>query len=91
MRTPGTPEALEAQLAKMREELTETVNEFVGRLTPKNLGEAAKEQAKAKFEDAKEQVSQLVSEAASGDKRSIAILGGAALGVVLLAGRLFRH
>ena len=91
MSTQQTPEALELQLAKMRDELTGTVNELADRFTVKSLSEAAKDQAKEKLEDAKEQASQLISEAASGEKRAIAILGGTALGVLLIAGRLIRH
>lgn len=91
MSTPGSPEALEAQLAKMREELTGTVNELADRFTVKNLSETAKDQAKEKLSDAKEQAEQLLSEAVSGDKRAIAILGGVALGAVLVVGRLLRH
>ena len=84
-------EALESQLAKMREELTGTVNELADRFTVKNLSSAAKDQAKEKLSDAKEQAGHLVSEAASGDKRAIAILGGVALGAVLIIGRIVRH
>lgn len=91
MSTQGTPEALEAQLAKMREELTGTVNELADRFTVKSLSEAAKEQAKEKLDDVKEQAEQLLGEAATGDKRAIAILGGVALGAVLVVGRILRH
>lgn len=91
MSTQGTPEALEAQLAKMREELTGTVNELTDRFTVKNLSATAKGQAKEKLGEAKEQAEQLLGEAASGDKRAIAILGGVALGVVFVVGRLLRH
>lgn len=91
MSTQGTPEALEAQLAKMREELTETVNELADRFTVKNLSVAAKDQAKEKLGEAKEQAEQLLGEAVSGDKRAIAILGGVALGAVLVVGRILRH
>ena len=91
MSAQGTPEALEAQLAKMREELTGTVNELADRFTVKNLSSAAKDQAKEKLGEAKEQAEQLLGEAVSGDKRAIAILGGVALGAVLVVGRILRH
>ncbi|MBR5950377.1 MAG: DUF3618 domain-containing protein [Actinomycetaceae bacterium] len=80
MSTQGTPESIEAQLAKMREELTGTVNELVDHFTVKGISSAAKDQA-----------GQLLSDAVSGEKRAIAIVGGVALGALLVVGRILRH
>lgn len=43
-----TPEQIESDLQRTREELTETVNELSTRLAPKNLAKEASEQAKVK-------------------------------------------
>ena len=82
---------LDIQLAQMREELSNTVNELAGRFTPEYLGGEAKKKAQEKVEDAKDSARNLLGEALSGDKRAVAILGGIAAGAVLILARIIRH
>ena len=98
----ATPEAIEAQLAQKRAELSDSINELAGMLEPKRLGNLAKKQALEAAAQAKEQALEkagqakasamaLVDDVRAGDTRAIAIVGGVALGltlaVVLLAAR----
>ena len=82
---------IDIQLASMREELTKTVNELAGKFTPDNISNEAKKTARKKVDDIKASARNLVSEATSGDTRAIAILGGIALGALLIARRIIRH
>lgn len=95
----ATPEAIEAQLAQIRAELSESINELAGMLDPKKLGEQAKEQALEKVGLAKDQALEKVSQAKSsamgliddaraGDTRAMAIVAGTAIGLTLAIGLL---
>ena len=75
-------EQIEANLAATRESMTATVNELAARLNPSTLAEDAKEQVKAKASHAAEAVKGVVSDAKRGDRRALAIVGGAAAAVV---------
>ncbi|MDD7465659.1 MAG: DUF3618 domain-containing protein [Actinomycetaceae bacterium] len=76
---------IERDIARVREELTATVDELAGRLSPDRLKEDVVASAKAKVESGKEKVQTLVSEAQAGDGKAIGILvGGAVLAAFLL-------
>lgn len=87
----GTPQDIDAQLAQMRTELTNTVNELTGRLNPKNLGAEAKDQALEKAEKAKASIVEMFHDAVSGDVKSIGVLSGGALGFLLVVLRLLKR
>lgn len=87
----NSPQDIDAELAKMREELTSTVNELAGRLDPKKLGDQAKAQATEKAQSAKESALTIANDAAAGEVRAIAIIAGIAIGALALIARLLRH
>ena len=84
----ATPEAIEAQLAQIRAELSESINELAGMLDPKKLGEQAKEQALEKVGQAKSSAMGLIDDARAGDTRAMAIVAGTAIGLTLAVGLL---
>ncbi|MDP9800669.1 hypothetical protein J2S49_000745 [Arcanobacterium wilhelmae] len=77
-----TPEQIEKDMQRVREEMTATVNELAAKLDPKRLGEDAKAAAFAKVDEAKAKATGLVDDAKNGDRKAIAIL--AAAGTVVL-------
>ncbi|MFP7696367.1 DUF3618 domain-containing protein [Trueperella sp. LYQ143] len=77
-------EEVSRDLERVRSELTDTVNELAARLDPKNLKEDVKVAAQEKLTQTKNQAQNLVSDAKSGDKKALAILGGIGAGVALL-------
>ena len=91
MSTNGSPQDIDTQLAQMRSELTDTVNELAGRLDPKKLGDQAKEQAMEKVDKAKGSIMDTIQEALSGDRRAIGILAGTVLGTLGILIRLIKH
>ncbi|AHU90043.1 hypothetical protein CQ11_08840 [Trueperella pyogenes] len=78
-----TAEEVEADLQRVREELTATVNELAGKLHPDNLKAEARSFASAKFAESKEKAMNLVKDAKNGDRKALSILGAVA-GVVAL-------
>lgn len=74
---------IEHDIERVREELTATVDELASRLSPENLKEDIKVQAKEKLNQGKEKAQKLVTEAKAGDKKALGILAGAA-GVLAL-------
>lgn len=92
--TPRTAADLEAQREQLRADLADTVNELSDRLDPRAQLETAKEQAKETWDQTSRKARELGEDALFGDTRALAIVGGAALGVlgvtVLLIRRLTR-
>ena len=106
-------EEIEADLARTRAELTDTVNILSERLSPKTQIENAKQTAKAAAGDLNEKAmafadtaagkasefaetasvkaKDVIEEAAEGDPKAIAIIGGAVAGAVLLVTALIRR
>ena len=107
-------EQMEADLARTRAELTDTVNVLSERLSPKTQIENAKQTAKATAADlndkamawadtatgkaagfaetASVKAKDVVEEAAEGDPRAIAIIGGVVAGAAaLIAGAFLRR
>lgn len=76
---------IERDIARVREELTATVDELAGRLSPDRLKEDIVATAKAKVDDGKEKVRTLLAQAQAGDGKAIGILaGGTALAAYAL-------
>lgn len=74
-------EEIQKDIERVREEMTATVNELAARLDPKLLAADAKMAAKEKVDLTKVKAQALASDAAAGDTKSIAIIGGVALAV----------
>lgn len=91
MSNSNTPQDIDAQLAQMRAELTDTVNELAGRLDPKKLQDQAKSQALEKVDKAKTSVVDLLQDALAGDLKAIGIAAGTVLGVLGIIVRLIKH
>lgn len=72
-----TAEQIDADMNRVREELTATVNELAGRLHPDNLKEEARAYAEDKLNQGKEQAMGLVDDAKAGDTKALAIIGSA--------------
>lgn len=87
----GSPQDIDAQLAQMRSELTETVNELASRLDPKKLGDQAKDQAMEKVEKAKEYSLETIRDAIAGDLKAIGIVAGTVVGVLGIIARLIKN
>ncbi|MCI5825627.1 MAG: DUF3618 domain-containing protein [Arcanobacterium sp.] len=82
---------IERDIARIREELTATVDELAGRLSPDRLKDDVIASAKAKVASGKEKAQSLVDEAQAGDAKAMGILvGGVALAVFVLY-RIFKH
>lgn len=73
-----TASEIERDIARVREELTATVDELAGRLSPDRLKEDVKANAKEKLHAGKEKAQTLVADAKAGDKRALGILAGTA-------------
>ncbi|WP_371151432.1 DUF3618 domain-containing protein [Buchananella felis] len=82
-----TPEEIEAELNKVRAELTQDVSDLTQLLSPAKLGETVKETVKSAgrsaWNDTKERSRAFVEKVKSGDRESIA---AAAVGLSLVAG-----
>ncbi|MDO4791389.1 MAG: DUF3618 domain-containing protein [Buchananella hordeovulneris] len=82
-----TPEAIEAELSKLREELTSDVSQLSELLAPSRLGETIKESLKSAgrsaWADTKDRAREFVEAVKSGDQESIAAVG---IGVSLVVG-----
>ncbi len=74
-------EEIERDLKRVREEMTATVNELAARLDPAYLANEAKANAQVKLEETKVKAKNLANDAAAGDTKSIAIIGGVVLAV----------
>ncbi|MDO4888973.1 MAG: DUF3618 domain-containing protein [Actinomycetaceae bacterium] len=81
---PRTVDQIEAELARTRESLTDTVNELAERLSPRTLATDAKDTAVEKATQFAETTKALVEDAKGGDKRAIGIISGVAAAVVLV-------
>ena len=82
-----TAEEIERDILRVREELTATVDELAGRLSPDRLKEDMKAGAQAKVAEGKAKAQALFDDAKAGDKKAIGILAGSAaavLGLVLI-------
>lgn len=77
-----TPEQIEKDMQRVRDEMTATVNELAAKLDPKRLKEDAKTAASAKVNAAKEKAAGFFAAAKNGDRQAIGIL--AAAGTVIL-------
>ena len=75
---------IERDIQRVRDELTATVDELAGRLSPDRLKEDFKASAKSKVEAGKTKAQEIVSDAKAGDKKSIGILAGVAAAAVLV-------
>lgn len=77
---------IEADLARTRLDLTNTVNELSDRLDPRAQVTAAKDSARTAAKDAGDRAKEFKDDVAAGDPRSIGILaaGLAAAGVAIL-------
>ena len=76
---------VERDIQRVREELTATVDELAGRLSPDRLKADLKAGAQDKFKEGKAKAKALVADASAGDKKAIGILaGGAALAALIL-------
>lgn len=106
-------EEIEADLARTRAELTDTVNLLSERLSPKAQLEHAKQSAREAASDLNQRAAEwadtasgaaasfaetvslkskdLVDDATEGDPRAIAILGGLAAGVAVIATAVWRR
>ncbi|MGV9182193.1 DUF3618 domain-containing protein [Arcanobacterium canis] len=83
-----TPEQIEKDMQRVRDEMTATVNELAAKLDPKRLGEDAKAAASAKVNTVKEKITGLFADAKNGDRQAIGILAATStviLGVVARA------
>ncbi|MPV36855.1 DUF3618 domain-containing protein [Georgenia subflava] len=78
-----TPEQIEADLAKTRLDLTNTVNELSDRLDPRAQVDAAKESARAAAKEAGEKAKVFKDDVTSGDPKALGLLG-AGIAVVAL-------
>lgn len=82
-----TPEQIEAELDKVRAELTQDVSDLTQLLSPSRLGETVKETVKSAgrsaWQDSKERTLAFVEKVKSGDRESVA---AAAVGLSLVAG-----
>lgn len=82
---------IQKDIERVRDEMTATVNELAARLDPKSLANDAKATAKLKVDESKVRAQALANDAAAGDTKSIAIIGGVALGVAaLIARKIFK-
>ncbi|OCW60625.1 DUF3618 domain-containing protein [Trueperella bernardiae] len=70
-----TADEVDADMQRVREELTATVNELAGKLHPDNLKEEARAYAEERLSQGKEQALGLVDDAKAGDKKALAIIG----------------
>ncbi|GAA4285972.1 DUF3618 domain-containing protein [Georgenia daeguensis] len=77
---------IEADLARTRLDLTNTVNELSDRLDPRAQVSAAKESARTAAKEAGDRAKEFKDEVAAGDPRSLGVLvaGLAAAGVAIL-------
>lgn len=82
---------IERDIQRVRDELTATVDELAGRLSPDRLKEDFKACAKSKIEAGKMKAQEIISDAKAGDKKSIGILAGIAATAVLAAVKTFRR
>ena len=88
--TQRTEEQIQAELAAVRAQMSQTVDALVGRMQPENLLAQAKIAAAGKVEDAKAFVSRTVADARDGDPEALKRVGIAAgcaaavVGLVLL-------
>ncbi|VEI13582.1 DUF3618 domain-containing protein [Trueperella bialowiezensis] len=73
-----------ADLERVRDEMTETVNELAARLHPDTLKEEATSFAKDKAAEGKVLFADFVEKVKAGDRQSIAIVAGAALGLAII-------
>ena len=83
---------IERDIERVREELTATVDELAGRLSPDRLKQDLKAGAQEKLGAGKAKAQALVTDAKAGDKKAIGILAGSAaavLGLVLI--KIIKH
>lgn len=80
-------EEIQRDIERVRDEMTATVNELAARLDPKSLANDAKQTAKIKVDESKAKAKTLANDAAAGDTKSIAVIGGVALGIAALIAR----
>lgn len=87
-----TAAEIDADMRRVREEMTATVNQLAARLDPKRLGDDAKKAAQDKAFTAKAKVQETVDDAATGDSHAIAIIAGVAVVVIgLVARKIFKR
>ncbi|MDY5584734.1 MAG: DUF3618 domain-containing protein [Arcanobacterium sp.] len=79
-----TLEQVQADLARVRLELSATVDELTGRLDPKQLSTQAKEKFASSFADTQAKAKSFADGVANGDPKSLKIAGGAVLGFIAL-------
>lgn len=74
-------EEIEKDIQRVRDEMTETVNELAAKLHPDTLKEQATSFAKVKMDEGKTKANHLVEDAKAGDTQSIAIIAAAFIAV----------
>lgn len=79
-----TADEVEKDMNRVREELTDTVNELATRLDPHNLKEEAKTTAAQTFETGKAKAYALVDDAKAGNVTALAVIGGAAAVIAIV-------
>ncbi|GGC03802.1 DUF3618 domain-containing protein [Cellulomonas carbonis] len=85
--SPTTPDSIEADIARTRAELRETVDQLSDRLSPKNLAQEAVEEAKIAVADLKRRVTGEVREPDEPEATRtgwIVLGGGAALALAVV-------
>lgn len=85
-----SPEQIEKDLQRVREELTDTVNELTARLDPQHLKEEAAVKARQALDDTKVKARDLASDAQGGDPKAITIIAAVAVSAGLLLRKIFR-
>lgn len=80
-----TAEQIEKDMQRVREEMTETVNELAAKVHPDTLKAQAKEYAKVQADKGKMKANYLVEDAKAGDMPAIAIIATAVLAVAAFA------
>lgn len=84
------PSTIENDLKKTREEMTQTVDQLVSSLSPKQNAKRVKANALDKAHQALGQAQDLLEQAKSGDRKAQKILAGIAAGVGLAGTLLIR-
>lgn len=85
-----SPEQIQADMDRVRDELTQTVNELAGRLSPDNLKAQAKAQFKSGIKGAKGKALGLLQRAAAGDPKAIGIIAGCAAVTALIIRKIIK-
>ncbi|MDD7383994.1 MAG: DUF3618 domain-containing protein [Actinomycetaceae bacterium] len=90
-----TPEQIDAELTRTREELTATVNELAERLNPRSLAanakDTAKESAAKASHAARNTAADVAADVRDGDRRTIGILAGAAVATLGFLAWALKH